>query len=236
MADDGQGAGQLALDPPRQRGDPRTGMRGWLDAHGGLEALCVVRLGIGPGIARRSSGMVDWLRASSSFFHFNRQAGKPNKIVPFRNAGQNPTCAPTAVHHHARQRWNEVALDAPGCHAGHPHSRPAIRVMRHKGKIGQDIDHPAVFLVALPEFVIEAYTDAGDIVFEPFGGRARRCWRPNAPGASAAPRRSPPKYVTSPSNASSRISGVPVTLTENGGRVSPSSRSPPSEPPWEVVA
>lgn len=28
-----------------------------------------------------------------------------------------------------------------------------IRVMRHKGKIGQDIDHPAVFPVALPEFV-----------------------------------------------------------------------------------
>jgi DNA modification methylase len=24
--------------------------------------------------------------------------------------------------------------------------------------------------VALPQFVIEAYTDAGDIVFEPFGG------------------------------------------------------------------
>ena len=42
--------------------------------------------------------------------------------------------------------------------------------MRHKGKIGQDIDHPAVFPVALPEFVIEAYTDADDIVFEPFGG------------------------------------------------------------------
>jgi|GEM_PF-230542 len=26
------------------------------------------------------------------------------------------------------------------------------------------------FPVALPEFVVEAYTDAGDIVFEPFGG------------------------------------------------------------------
>ena len=45
-----------------------------------------------------------------------------------------------------------------------------IRVMRHKGKIGQDIDHPAVFPVALPEFVIEAFTDEGDVVFEPFCG------------------------------------------------------------------
>jgi len=42
--------------------------------------------------------------------------------------------------------------------------------MRHKGKIGQDIDHPAVFPVALPEFVIDAFTDQADIVFEPFGG------------------------------------------------------------------
>jgi hypothetical protein len=42
--------------------------------------------------------------------------------------------------------------------------------MRHKGKIGQDIDHPAVFPVALPQHVLETYTDAGDIVFEPFCG------------------------------------------------------------------
>jgi DNA modification methylase len=45
-----------------------------------------------------------------------------------------------------------------------------IRIVRHKGKIGHGIDHPAVFPVALPEFVIQAYTDEGDIVFEPFGG------------------------------------------------------------------
>jgi len=60
-------------------------------------------------------------------------------------------------------------------HAGQPtqdHRIPdsVIRIMRHKGKIGQDIDHPAVFPVALPEFLIEAYTDAGQTVFEPFGG------------------------------------------------------------------
>jgi DNA modification methylase len=42
--------------------------------------------------------------------------------------------------------------------------------MRHKGGIGEGIDHPAVFPVALPQFVIEAFTDIGDVVFEPFGG------------------------------------------------------------------
>jgi DNA modification methylase len=60
-------------------------------------------------------------------------------------------------------------------HAGQPTQDTripdsVIRIMRHKGKIGKDIDHPAVFPVALPAFVIEAYSDEGDIVFEPFGG------------------------------------------------------------------
>jgi DNA modification methylase len=45
-----------------------------------------------------------------------------------------------------------------------------IRIMRHKGKIGPGIDHPAVCPVALPEFVIEAFTCKGDIVYEPFCG------------------------------------------------------------------
>jgi DNA modification methylase len=45
-----------------------------------------------------------------------------------------------------------------------------IRVTRHKGQIGKDIDHPAVFPVALPEMVMQTYTDKGDVVFEPFCG------------------------------------------------------------------
>jgi DNA modification methylase len=45
-----------------------------------------------------------------------------------------------------------------------------IRVMRHEGKIGRDIDHPAVFPVTLPAEVIKAYTQEGEIVFKPFGG------------------------------------------------------------------
>ena len=45
-----------------------------------------------------------------------------------------------------------------------------IRIMRHKGKIGTDIDHPAVFPIALPEHILQAYSDEGDVVFEPFNG------------------------------------------------------------------
>ena len=42
--------------------------------------------------------------------------------------------------------------------------------MRQRGPIGKDIDHPAVFPVALPEFVMNAYTEIGDIILEPFSG------------------------------------------------------------------
>ncbi|MCO6415233.1 site-specific DNA-methyltransferase [Siccirubricoccus sp. KC 17139] len=45
----------------------------------------------------------------------------------------------------------------------------ASRVTRHKGR-GIETEHPAVFPVALPEFLIQAYTDEGEVVFEPFAG------------------------------------------------------------------
>jgi hypothetical protein len=62
-----------------------------------------------------------------------------------------------------------------GCsHAGRPIQDMRIpdsvlRITRHKGR-GIETEHPAVFPVALPEFLLRAYTDEGDAVFEPFGG------------------------------------------------------------------
>lgn len=44
-----------------------------------------------------------------------------------------------------------------------------IRVTRHKAR-GVETEHPAVFPVALPEFVMRAYSGEGDIVYEPFAG------------------------------------------------------------------
>ena len=61
-----------------------------------------------------------------------------------------------------------TAIGAPTQDTKIPDS--VIRVMRHKGRIGQDIDHPAVFPVALPEHILLAYSNPGDRVFEPFCG------------------------------------------------------------------
>ena len=45
-----------------------------------------------------------------------------------------------------------------------------LRISRQRGPIGKDIDHPAVFPLELPEYVLAAWADPGDVVFEPFCG------------------------------------------------------------------
>ncbi|OHU93288.1 DNA modification methylase, partial [Ralstonia solanacearum] len=118
----------------------------------------------------------DWRgRLAPSFefvFHFNREARQANKTVPCKYAGQDEHLRPDGTSTSMR---GKDGVRGSWTHEGKltqdtriPDS--VIRVMRHKGKIGRDIDHPAVFPVALPQFVIEAYSDAGDVVFEPFGG------------------------------------------------------------------
>lgn len=118
----------------------------------------------------------DWNgRLAPSFefvFHFNRSARRPNKIVPCVHAGQDSHLRADGSSTAMRRKDGEVG---GWSHAGKPTQDTripdsVIRIMRHKGPIGQGIDHPAVFPVALPEHIMLAYSDAGDIVFEPFSG------------------------------------------------------------------
>ena len=118
----------------------------------------------------------DWQgRFAPSFefvFHFTRASRKPNKTVPCKFAGQETHLRADGSSTAMRGKDGEVN---GWTHAGQPTQDmripdSVIRVMRHKGKIGEGIDHPAVFPVALPQFVIEAFTVEGDVVFEPFGG------------------------------------------------------------------
>src|SRR5208282_1883711 len=44
-----------------------------------------------------------------------------------------------------------------------------IRINR-QATSGLERGHPAVFPIALPEFIIKAYSDPSDIVYEPFAG------------------------------------------------------------------
>ena len=124
----------------------------------------------GPGLPGDWNG-----RLAPSFefiFHFNRQARQANKIMPCKFAGQETHLRKDGSSTAMRKKDGTIggwtAAGTPTQDTKIPDS--VIRVMRHKGKIGQDIDHPAVFPVALPEHILETYTDTGDMVFEPFCG------------------------------------------------------------------
>ena len=165
----------------------------------------------------------DWQgRLAPSFefvFHFNRQSRKPNKIVPCKHAGQES---------HLRADGSSTAMRGKDgqvggwTHKGQPtqDSRipdSVIRVMRHKGKIGQDIDHPAVFPVALPEFAIKAYPDSGDVVFEPFGGSGTTMLAAQRTGRICRSVEIAPEYVdVAIKRFQQNHPGVPVTLIANG--------------------
>jgi DNA modification methylase len=120
----------------------------------------------GPGLPGDWNG-----RLAPSFelvFHFNRTARKPNKIVPCKWAG------------HIFHDDDEGGLrNKDGSVGGWTHAGKGvqdmripdnvIRITRHKAR-GIETEHPAVFPVKLPEFVMRAYSDDGAVVYEPFAG------------------------------------------------------------------
>ena len=118
----------------------------------------------GPGLPGDWNG-----RLAPSFellFHFNRQARKPNKIVPCKWAGH-------INDSHGGMRGKDGTVGA-WTHAGQGVQETRIpdnvlRITRHKAR-GLETEHPAVFPVALPEFVMKTYSAEGDAVFEPFAG------------------------------------------------------------------
>ena len=128
----------------------------------------------GPGLPGDWNGRL--APAFEFVFHFNRKYSeprRPNKIVPCLSAGRDTHLRGDGTS--AGGMRNKDGSKTAWNHVGQVTQETKIpdavmRIMRHKGKIGQDIDHPAVFPVALPEFVLESYTDAGEIVFEPFCG------------------------------------------------------------------
>ena len=165
----------------------------------------------------------DWQgRLAPSFefvFHFNRESRKPHKTVPCKHAGQESHLRADGSSTAMRGKDGEVG---GWTHKGQPTQDTripdsVIRVMRHKGKIGQGIDHPAVFPVALPEFVIEAYTDAGDIVFEPFGGSGTTMLAAERTGRICRGIEIAPEYVdVAIKRFQQKHPGVPVTLLATG--------------------
>jgi DNA modification methylase len=118
----------------------------------------------GPGLPGDWNGRL--APAFELLFHFNREARRPNKIIPCRWAGHinsekgglRAKDGTVGEWQHAGQGVQETRI---------PDS--VLRITRHKAR-GIETEHPAVFPVALPDFLMRAYADEGDIVFEPFAG------------------------------------------------------------------
>lgn len=165
----------------------------------------------------------DWAgRLAPSFeflFHFNRASRKPNKTVPCKWAGQETHLRADGSSTAMRGKDGEVggwtAAGQPTQDFRIPDS--VIRVMRHKGKIGPDIDHPAVFPVALPEFVIAAYSEPGDRVFEPFAGSGTTLLAAERTGRVGRALEIAPEYVdVAIKRFQQHHPEVPVTLAASG--------------------
>jgi DNA modification methylase len=165
----------------------------------------------------------DWCgRLAPSFefvFHFNRQSRKPNKTVPCKFAGQEGHLRADGTSTAMRGKDGQVNGWA---HEGQPTQDfripdSVIRINRHKGKIGQGIDHPAVFPVALPQFVMEAYTDPGEIVFEPFNGSGTTLLAAQRSGRVGRSVEIAPEYVdVAIKRFHQHYPDVPITLAASG--------------------
>ena len=171
----------------------------------------------GPGLPGDWNG-----RLAPSFefvFHLNRQARQANKIMPCKFAGQETHLRKDGSSTAMRKKDGTIggwtAAGTPTQDTKIPDS--VIRIMRHKGKIGQDIDHPAVFPVALPEHILETYTDAGDIVFEPFCGSGTTLLAAQRTGRVVRATEIAPEYVdVTIKRFQQNFPEVPVTLVTTG--------------------
>ena len=116
----------------------------------------------GPGLPGDWNG-----RLAPSFefvFHFNRSARQANKIITCRWAGHvNSEKGGLRAKDGTVGDWNHAGQGVQDMRI--PDN--VLRITRHKAR-GIETEHPAVFPVKLPEFLMQAYPGDGDIVFEPF--------------------------------------------------------------------
>ncbi len=163
LTGDGQVLVNLGLI--HREGEWQPYWQGWLDW---MRAQGWRRFGLyawdqGPGLPGDWNGRL--APAFELVFHFNREARAPNKIVPCKWAGTPNKGSGLRAADGEVKAYTHIGLPVQEMRI--PDS--VLRITRHKGR-GIETEHPAVFPVALPEFLMRAYTDEGEVVFEPFSG------------------------------------------------------------------
>jgi DNA modification methylase len=153
-------------------------------------------------------------------FHFNREARKPNKTVPCKFAGEKLHLRSDGTADNGLR--NQDGGFGKWTHFNQPTQAfripdSVVTVTRQRGSIGEGIDHPAVFPVALPEFILEAFTDPGEIAFEPFCGSGTTMLAAQRTGRIARSVEIAPEYVdVAIKRFQQNFPDVPVTLIATG--------------------
>jgi DNA modification methylase len=164
----------------------------------------------GPGLPGDWNGR---LAPSHEFiFHFNRAAQKANKTVESKHAGETLGGGGLRLADGTikRKTGHGNAIQAHKIHDS------VFRVMRHKGGLGKAGKHPAVFPVALATEVSDAYTKAGDTIYEPFSGSGTTIIAGEMTGRSVHAIELSPAYVDVAVTRWQNFTGQLATLEATG--------------------
>ena len=170
-------------------------------------------------------------------FHFNRQARKPNKIVPCKTAGEIGHAPGTAS---MRRKDGSFNTWTHGGEATQPFRIPdsVIRIERHHGAVGTRSQPPgAVPGRSCAEHIMRAFADEGEIVYEPFCGSGTISSPASGPAAGCG--RSSWRPSTSTSRCCAGGSGSRTSRSRSpatAGRSRMSRRNAGSVPPDHSIA
>lgn len=101
-------------------------------------------------------------------FHFNQKRNYPNKWIKTKETSQHKRINKLALRDPNGKVHKATSLEKMGQLFKVPDS--VIRINREKTRGIHTENHPAVFPVALPEFIYRTWSQTGDIVYEPFAG------------------------------------------------------------------
>jgi DNA modification methylase len=146
----------------------------------------------------------------------------PGSHIPGRNERARKT--KPSIHAGAisdgglRNKDGSIGGRSSGASAIQDHKIPdsVIRVTRHKGGIGKAGSHPAVFPVALVAEMLTAFSDAGDVVFEPFCGSGTQLIAAQANGRVCLAMELAPAYADVAVRRWSLFTGRAAVLEANG--------------------
>ncbi|MCK8787251.1 ParB N-terminal domain-containing protein [Roseomonas sp. NAR14] len=210
LRDDGQALVNLGLI--HRDGEWQPYWSGWLDwmRSQGWHRFGLYAWDQGPGLLGDWNGRL--APAFELVFHLSRQPRQPNKIVPCKWAGTPNKGSGLRAADGEVKAYTHIGL--PVQESRIPDS--VLRITRHKGR-GIETEHPAVFPVALPEFLMRAYTEEGEAVFEPFAGSGTTFLAGQRTGRRVRAIELAPAYVDL-AVARWRLvhPDLPVTLAENG--------------------